>query len=397
VQLNWRNTFLLGFGFFAISLVWQPYNNYMPIFYAKYVESKQMIGWIMTLDNWLALALSPVIGYLSDRTTTRLGRRVPWILVGMPLATLFLFLIPFGYATSFALLFTATIGMNLSMSLFRAPTIALMPDTTPSPLRSKANGIINFMGGVGAAVAIGGGAILYRMNVGYPFYLSGVLLAVVAVIFMLLIREPATGAVPAERLELGKIGDRSVWLMLAAITFWFIGFEASSTWITTYGQQHLGVAPDMAAAALFGFVAMFILFAIPAGYIATRFGRKPTILTGLIGMMVMFAIMSPVKDLGTLRILFLVAGVFWSLININSFPMLWEMAPAGKEGMYTGMYYLFASVAAIAGPPAFGALFDHIGYYLLFPGSLVCFALAFLCLLGVRGGEAVRVHRGAAA
>lgn len=390
MRLNWKNTFLLGLGFFAVQLVWQPYNSYMPIFYAEYVASKQMIGWIMTLDNWLALALSPVIGYLSDKTNTRMGRRMPWLLAGMPLAALFLVLIPLGVAGGLGLLFAATLGMNLSMSLFRAPTIALMPDITPSSLRSKANGVINFMGGVGAVVALLGGAALYQMNVGYPFYLSAALLPLVALLMAGVVREPKTAAEPAERLQLGRIDNSSVGLLLCAIALWFVGFEAASTWITTYGEQRLGVPASEASAAISWFVGMFVLCAIPAGYAATRFGRKRTILVGLIGMMVTWSLMAPLTDLGQLRWMFLGSGIFWACVNINSFPMLWEMAPPGKEGTYTGMYYLFASVAAIAGPPLFGALFDRVGYHLLFPGSVACFALAFLCLLGVRRGEAVQ-------
>lgn len=386
MRLNWKNTFLIGFGFLAINLVWQPYNLYMPIFYGEYIESKQTIGWIMTLDNWLALFLSPIIGAMSDRTATRFGRRMPWIMVGMPLAVIFLTLIPFGRISGLWFLFAATLGMNLAMSLFRAPAIALMPDVTPSPLRSKANGIINFMGGIGAVIAILGGSILYGINAGYPFFLSAALL-MVALPFLMRVREPAAGHEPAERMELGRIGDRNVWLLLAAITLWFVAFEATSTWITTYGEAHLHVTAGEASAALTWFVGMFVLAAIPAGFIATKFGRKPTILLGLIGLVVAWAILATMKDLSQMRWVLLGAGVFWALVNINSFPMLWEMAPSGKEGTYTGMYYLFASIAAIGGPPFFGALFDHVGYHMLFPAAATCYALAFVCLLGVNRGE----------
>ena len=151
VIFNKKKIFILGFGFFGVSIIWAMYNAYVPIFLKSFKLTSFIIGIIMTVDNIFAILLLPFLGALSDRTRTRLGRRRPYILAGAPLVMLFFFLIP--YARLFenlALMMFTIILMNLSMAFFRTPVVALMPDITPSHFRSQANGIINFMGGLGA-------------------------------------------------------------------------------------------------------------------------------------------------------------------------------------------------------------------------------------------------------
>jgi maltose/moltooligosaccharide transporter len=138
-------TFLLGFGFFGVSVIWSLYNAYVPIFLkSTFGLRSSVIGSIMTIDNIFAIALLPFLGALSDRTRTRLGRRRPYILVGASLALIFFVLVPyFNTLQILGLMMLAIILMNLSMALFRSPVVALMPDITPSKYRSQANGIIN--------------------------------------------------------------------------------------------------------------------------------------------------------------------------------------------------------------------------------------------------------------
>ena len=136
-RLDYKKTFILGFGFFAISITWSVYNAFMPLLLGNYLKSAALIGFIMTIDNYLALFIQPTVGFYSDKINTRFGRRMPFIMIGMPLAALFMFLIP-NTGTLFSLIF-ALLFMNLSMSIYRSPVIALMPDITAKPNRSKSN------------------------------------------------------------------------------------------------------------------------------------------------------------------------------------------------------------------------------------------------------------------
>ena len=146
-RFPYGKTFLLGFGFFGISLIWPIFNNYVPIFLRdNFALPAGVIGFIMTWDNYLNMFVQPVVGERSDQTRTRLGRRKPWMLAGAPLAALFFILVPAMRSVEgimFAILLT-----NISMALFRAPTVALLGDLFPSQQRSTANGIINLMGGL---------------------------------------------------------------------------------------------------------------------------------------------------------------------------------------------------------------------------------------------------------
>lgn len=393
MKLNWKNTFILGLGFFSISVIWPIYNSYMPIFYAKSIESKTVIGYLMTVDNWLALTLTPLVGYLSDRTRTRFGRRIPYLLVGAPLAAIFMALIPLGLATSLALLLSFSIVMNLAMASFRSPIVALMPDVTPSELRSKANGIINFMGGLGYIVATAGGAMLYRLAPGYPFYGAALILVGIALAFFLWIREPGDSKEQTERHKIGVIRDRSALFMLAAIFFWFIGYNGVETWLTTYGKEHLKQdVADVAGLLVFSGIGFFLM-AIPAGFVAegTRkwkgLGRRWTIFLGLVGMIVCYLTLSGFTDLSKGKYVLLAAGFSWAFVNINSYPMIAQMAPLGQIGTYTGLYYLSSSGANIAGPPIFGQVFDKLGYTYFLPLAAGFMALAGLCMFAVHKGE----------
>lgn len=399
MKLNYGRTFTLGLGFFVISITWSLYNSYMPIFYKRYVESTALIGAIMTLDNIAALTLQPYFGALSDRVLTRVGRRMNFLLVGMPLGALFFSLIPL--AGGFPVLLGFTLMMNLGMSIYRTPTIALMPDLTPSPLRSKANGVINFMGGLGALLAFFAGSKLYRADHRLPFWLTSILALIVLGVLCRFIKEPErpvvetreeTGIFKAFR-EVLNDRDRSALMLLLAILFWFIGYAGVEAMFTLYGKYYLGITED-AASFTMGFISLsFLVFAIPSGFVATRIGRRATIMTGIAGICAAFAALIFIHQLALIRIVFLFTGFFWALININSYPMVVEMTTSSQIGAYTGLYYVFSSLANIAGPPLFGFLIDAAGYQVLFAVALVSFAIAFLCMNGVKRGEALASGR----
>jgi len=188
MKLDYKKTFLLGFGFLGVSVVWTFYNSFAPILLKGFIASNALIGLIMTFDNILAVTIQPIIGAASDKTKTKIGRRMPYLLIGAPLAAIFFALIP--VAQTLTLLLTFIVLMNLSMAIFRSPVIALMPDIFPSPVRSKANGVINFMGGAGALVAVFAGGALFNMNRDVPFIVIAAVMLVAIIVVYLTIKEP---------------------------------------------------------------------------------------------------------------------------------------------------------------------------------------------------------------
>lgn len=263
-KLNYKKTFLLGFGFFATSITWSVYNAFMPKLLSNFITSSAIIGFIMTFDNYFALFIQPAVGMYSDGIRTRFGRRMPFLMVGMPLAVLFIFLIP-NYK-GLATLIAALLLMNLSMSLFRSPVIALMPDITPEDQRSKANSIINFMGGIGSLIAFFIGSILWKLSPKYPFYLAGVLVLLSFVILFTCIKEKrdVINYEQAEKKVNFKEGFKvafknpSTKFLLMAICSWFIGYNGIETFFTRYSEMYLGI--DVSAAAFsFTFVSLSFL------------------------------------------------------------------------------------------------------------------------------------------
>ena len=372
MKMQWRKTFLLGFGFMAISAVWPLYDAYMPDYLSKYIASSAIIGLIMGLDNFLGLTLQPWIGSVSDRTRTRWGRRRPFLLIGMPIAALALITIPWTLQLGLVALLLTTGVLNLSMSLFRSPTVALMPDLTPPAARSLANGVINFMGGVGAVIVILIGAKLYDRNEGFPFLAAAAVMVIVFFLFLFLIREPDQPAeqetndeAPQQLLAALKhvvtSPDRTTLVLFLAIMSWFIAYQSVNTWFTKYSVENLDVSIDVAAARLAAYALSFVVFAIPAGYIGTKLGRTRTIQIGLIGMGICFVAMNFITNINEMTIALVVAGLFWSLVNINSYPMVVDMCHPSQTGTYTGLYYIFSGVAGVAGPFLAGSLFDTVG------------------------------------
>jgi maltose/moltooligosaccharide transporter len=281
-------TFLLGFGFFGVSVIWSVYNAYVPIFLQdRFLLAVGFIGIFMTLDNIAALFIQPAVGAWSDRIHTRLGRRLPFILVGAPIAALSFIMLPL--AGSLFAFFLASIALLISMSIWRTPVVALMPDITPSKYRSQANGIINLMGGLGAIIAFIGGAKLYDINPEYPFLMGAVLVLVAAILVLIFIREPK---IPdnAEEEKPGIMSsiktmlnspDKSEIRLLSAIFFWFVAYAGIEAFFTLFTKNYL-LLPESDGARMLGQLSLlFVIFAIPAGYIGSAVGRKKTIITGV--------------------------------------------------------------------------------------------------------------------
>lgn len=400
MKLNYKKTFILGFGFFAITLCASLYDSFVPIFLHKFIDKAWLIGFLMTMDNYIGLFLQPLIGTLSDRTHTRFGRRMPYILICMPLAAIFVCIIPNHW--SLVTLLIIIVLYNLIMSTFRSPTVALMPDITPAPLRSKANGVINFMGGAGAVIAFFVGSKLYAINPAYSFYMAAVLMLVSVTILFFKIKEKrdslnyaavthASSEVP-DKLKVKNARHlfavirkmKNVLLLLTAIFFWFIAYNSVSSFFSLYGKEFLHIAPETATGKLTFFSLSMLISAIPAGFLGTKFGKKKTILAGLIVIILVFAGIISTKDINIIGYLFIPGGIAWALININSYPFVVSMTDQKNIGSYTGLYYLFSSLAAIASPPFIGLLIDKLGYAILFKYSVCGFILALAFILLVK-------------
>jgi len=427
LKLNYRKTFLIGFGFFGISVLWTLYNAYVPIYLQAgnptfnapgevgFGLGAGLTGVIMTLDNVAALFLLPLIGLWSDRIWTRLGRRMPFILVLAPLAIAAFLLIPVAVrmvppdlsgqvdrlGTPLALFMVAVGVFLLAMAGFRTPVIALMPDLTPSPLRSQANGVINLMGGVGTLIATLGSGFLYGMGHIVPFIFGGVLMAAAVLMLLFFVREPREFEAAAHEDEgLGALrgikrvspeARRSLGLLMGAIFCWFVGYNAVETFLSSYGVDELGLSTGLAPL-LMGVASLaFLVFAIPAGYIAARFGRRRTIIAGLVIFGVLLMANFFLRNATLIWPILALGGMGWALVNINSLPMVVDISASDADlGTYTGLYYIASQLAAIAGPAVNGYIVEWGGgdYNLIFLVTPAFFLLAILCMLRVTKGEA---------
>ncbi|PKL18004.1 MAG: MFS transporter [Spirochaetae bacterium HGW-Spirochaetae-5] len=423
-QFKISKTFLLGFGFLGISMIWSLYNAYVPVFLKDTFNLPlTAVGGIMTIDNIFAIILLPFLGALSDRTNTPIGRRRPYILVGAPLAMFFFIMIPYmNQMQSLLLMMLVIILMNLSMSLYRSPVIALMPDITPSKYRSQANGIINLMGGVGALLAFFGSKPLYNMDKTYPFIAGGMVMLFACMMVVLFINEDKSLSLDngnTDKVSFKKSfdelmdnlkdvihGDKSLLFILLSILFWFIGFNSIETFFTLYAKYYLGIGETSGATILGYYSLIFMLTAIPSGIIGARIGRRKTIRIGLTVLMVcLLASLAGSffisKDKTVLiywsyAAAFMCAGFGWALVNVNSLPMVVDMTTAEKVGGYTGLYYFFSQAANIAAPPVAGFVLDLStdggknsgGYISLLLFAVALFFIAFITMSKVRRGEA---------
>src|SRR5688572_14030583 len=429
MKFNYGKIFLLGFGFFGVSVIWGVYNAFVPIFLAnKFNLAPAFIGFFMTLDNIAALFIQPPVGAWSDRLRTPIGRRLPFILIGAPITALAFGLIPLAAVLPLFLACTST--LLLSAALWRTPVVALMPDITPSEKRSQANGIINFMGGIGTIIALQTGGMLYKLSPVFPFWLGSVLVVIAALIVLFFVKEPKEYLENNKRTrspvdepqpnmieslrEVLNDKDKSGSRILFAIFFWFLGYSAVETFFTLYAQKHLGINAGDGATLLSVFPLFFVLFAIPSGFIAARIGRRVAISIGLVVVAVVLALLyilsagtllSPVSPLPLVGIplteggprmltmagvLLMFGGIGWAFVNINSLPMVVELTSAARIGTFTGLYYLFATLSAIVGPNVNGwAIQLSGGNYNVIMLIAPFFMLAALVLmLGVRRGEA---------
>jgi MFS family permease len=428
MKLDNKRTILVGLAFLSICAFWQMYDNVIPLILTNtFHMDESLTGTVMALDNVLALFLLPFFGGLSDRTETKLGRRTPFILCGTAAAVILMNLLPIldnSYSAENAPFkfasFVVVLGLLLvAMGTYRSPAVALMPDVTPKPLRSKGNAIINLMGAIGGILYLGVAAVLYPTSkvkdlthVNYqPLFLVVSAIMVVAVVILLLtIREPKLSsenrALEAQHPEWNLAEDdgaggevlpapvkKSLGFLLASIALWFIGYNGVTTWFTTYVSQVMGEGLGGASTCLLVATAGAIVSYIPIGIIASRVGRKRTIQAGIILLTVCFLLGFVLTTVfrsinAVMYVAFALVGLAWASINVNSLPMVVEMCRGSDVGKFTGYYYTASMAAQVVTPVLAGTLMKHISYRVLFPYAALFVALSFLTMLFVRHGDA---------
>ncbi|MBQ6314248.1 MAG: MFS transporter [Mogibacterium sp.] len=428
MKLNNKRTVLVGLAFLSICAFWQMYDNVVPLILTKTFHLNETFsGGIMAADNILALFLLPFFGTLSDRTNTRIGKRTPYILCGTAAAVILLNILPLldnsyyaAPSTGKMATFVILLGLLLvAMGTYRSPAVALMPDVTPKPLRSRANAIINLMGAVGGIIYLAVAAVMYPNSkvlgldhVNYrPLFLvvSAIMVVSIAVMY-LTIREPRlvaeNQALEAEHPEWNLAEDdgsgnevlppdvkKSLGFLLASIALWFIGYNGITTWFTTYVDKVMGQGLGGASTCLLIATGGAIISYIPIGHLAHKVGRKRTIMIGIVLLAACFLsgffLTTAFHSINAIMfIVFALVGFAWAAINVNSLPMVVEMCMGSDIGKFTGYYYTASMAAQVVTPILAGFLMRNISYKILFPYAALFVALSFVTMTRVKHGDA---------
>ena len=503
MKLNYKRTILVGFAFFLISAFWQAYDATIPVILTnKFGMSQTWSGVIMALDNILAVFMLPIFGALSDKCSTKYGKRTPFIAIGTLVAAFAILSLSFvdsiqlqnisdvakiddpaaletiydtqcdkdlmtpdgehfvlkdvftrdeftditsqiahpdqegkmitnpdytNYVAPARQAYAAEVTANnpapliificlllivlVAMSTFRSPAVALMPDVTVKPLRSKANAVINLMGTAGGILVLVLGIVFATSAVRnqlmnyYAYYgvVAGIMLGAL-LIFLLTVREPVWSKQMAEdSIQFGledKISEKeekrglnrgekhSLLFILASIALWYFGYNAVTSKYAVYAGNILNM--DYNTTLLLAQGAAIIAY-IPAGMVASKVGRKKTIMVGVVMLALAFGAASFMRSGSSvllMNVLFALAGIGWATINVNSFPMVVEMCSGADIGKYTGFYYTASMSAQIVTPMLSGMLMDRMGMTVLFPYASIFAALALLTMVMVKHGDA---------
>ena len=458
MKLNYKRTILVGMAFFLISAFWQAYDAIIPLILTNRFGLPQTAsGAVMSIDNILAVFLLPIFGAISDKVNTKHGKRTPFILFGTVLAIVSFISLTFvdnyqlarvisegipeiaqgsmtddAYAEYIRELtieltlsnpwpligFVATLlVVLLAMATFRSPAVALMPDVTVKPLRSKANAIINLTGTAGGMLVLVLGMIFGTSKDHYMSY-TGYVIAVTAImaagliVFLLTVRESAWAKEmeeETERLALEQAPSMaeetkndgteaakklsrpeliSLLLILASVALWYIGYNSITSKYSVYSTNVLGF--DFNATLIIAQAAAIVSY-IPVGMVASKIGRRKTILAGIVMLASAFFIgifITPTTPELVMVPVFILAGMGWATINVNSFPMVVELAKGGDVGKYTGYYYTASMAAQIVAPILSGVLYDLLGMrYVFFTFGTVFVALSFVTMFFVKHGD----------
>lgn len=409
MKLNYKKVIFTGFAFFLICAFWQAYDNVIPLILTnKFGMNQTWSGVIMALDNLFALFLLPLFGALSDKTNTKFGRRTPYIFIGTICAVLVFIFLPL--IDTLWLFILALLLVLLSMSIFRSPAVALMPDVTCKPYRSKANAVINLMGTAGGMIVLVFGTIFKTSEEHktdfFPYILATAgLMLLGLIVFLLTVREKKWAAEMIEDAEkyfpdkeeeeretvggkLTKSQIVSLVLILASVALWYMGYNAVTSKYSLYATNVLGHDYNLTMMIAQGAA---IVAYIPVGLLASKMGRKKTVLIGVALLFTAFltaAFMRKGSSPIIMYTLFALAGIGWATINVNSFPMVVELAKSSDTGRYTGFYYTASMAAQTLTPVLSGVIMDAAGNMLpLFFYAAAMVGGSFLTMLFVRHGD----------
>lgn len=479
MKVNVKQTLLIGLGFCSACIAWAFYNFKLPIILNGIKDSvtgewlrigilgtdpwaEILGGFLMTFDNIAAILLQPYFGALSDRMASKYGRRTPFMMVGLPIAVLSLLLVPF--IPEIFLFISIVIVFNMAMAFYRTPIMSLMPDRTPSHLRSATNSFISLMGGVGTVFGFlipkivslipGTDPVItgvyetqnYFLQDLYGFLITGILMLICLCIFAFTIQETPTGSkffsisekpirvdiisqtiLPLEVNEAEKSeakpgffdGMKSILkdtdksaLWINITVFWYLfGFNALEFSFGRFATSNLHISEGTASVLLAIIPIVLILFAIPAGRYGEKYGRMRTmkfgmyivfgcvmlIILSLPGIQNIYAIQGSIEvwQLWPIILGLGIAGIGWGMININALPVVWQLAPKEKIGVYTGIYYMFSSLGAIISPLVMSSIYTGIRFLggnpwdALFPYFGIAIVLSWLTIQKVKKGDAI--------
>lgn len=404
MKLNYKRTFLISLAFMSICAFWQLYDTIIPLMLQNTFKLGETVtGTVMALDNVLAIFLLPVFGAYSDKVNTKLGKRTPFILFGTISAVVLMMILPAADMLGNMVLFvTALLLLLVAMGSYRSPAVALMPDVTPKPLRSKANAVINLMGAAGGVFSL----VMIRLlvkQVDKPDYIF-VFLAVAALMLisvMVLVSRVKENklAVKSEEEEgedqsgrdtgkLPKEVQRSLIFILVSIFLWFMAYNAVTTAFSRYAVKVWDLKGGSFANCLLVATIAAIISYIPIGMLSGKFGRKNTIIGGILLLTASYFTGMLFREFSfMIYLVFAVTGIGWAAINVNSYPMVVEMSKGSEVGKYTGLYYTFSMSAQIITPIVSGFLLEHISYYTLFPYAVVFSLLSLCTMLLVKHGD----------
>ena len=412
MKLNYKRTVLIGFSFMAILAFWQFYDQVVPYLLENVFGLKTFAAnAIMSIDNILAIFMLPLFGAISDRTSTRLGKRTPYILFGTIASVILLVTLGFfnEQRSLWGFMFTL-MAVLVVMAIYRTPAVAYMPDVTPKPLRSKANAIINlvgYIGGIFATVVMmfmlksektADGSSVYSDDQSFlpVFFVIAGFMLVAVLVQTLTLREnklPHVEDDPEQVTVGGKMPKDvkvSLVLILLSVFLWFMAYNAVTTAFSRYCVEIWGA--DLGTSSSYLLVATVAAIAafVPLGFLSSKIGRKKAVLLGITLMTACYLIAIFIKaQTPVMYAIFGLVGVGWASINVNSFPMVVEMSSGSDVGKYTGFYYTFSMAAQITTPLLSGFLIDNLGwgYSVLFPYAVLFSALSFVTMLLVRHGD----------
>jgi len=445
-KLNYKRTAIISLAFFTVLMAWAYFNFKVPLLLKDVLElplgEEFIVGAIMAMDNIVAVILQPYFGDLSDRSKSRFGRRMPFIIIGTLTAAVFFAVIP--WIRVIAGLIIIILLFDIAMSVYRSASIAILPDYTDGKVYSKASALQQFIANMGSLVGFLMPRFFPDTYFGdiFAFMTISIMMVLLLIVQNIFIKETPTGEgflkisdkrldidpitfkpveldkdasldKPVERKRFSSYGeafrimkkDNDFAYLLGTVIFMYLAFASVETFFSLFCQDYLGISEAQSSTLFLFYSGPMIAVAFLVGLVgqSKRIGRKNAVkifLTWLlISVLIMSIIVVPLyqnhNELLMIIMLIMVA-VPWMGFIVNSFPILWQLAPEGDVGIYTGIYYTFNQSAYALAPILFGGLLsafyiplpNGLNYIIMFPFILICSVIAYILFFNVKGGEA---------